>query len=500
MKKSYFLSTIIIIVGILFGTTFVINTNGQNKTVTLGAERSPKKVNADLQAANNAFIMVAKEATPAVVSVVVTTKAKKRSGGDMNDFFKFFPDFRFRVPEGGDEQTQGAGSGVIVTQDGYILTNNHVVQEAADDGIEVVLNDSRRFKAKLIGTDPLTDVGVIKIDAKNLPVAMLGNSDNVQVGEWAIAIGNPLGLSSTVTAGIVSYIGRQIGIIGDSYGVENFIQTDAAINPGNSGGALVNIYGEVIGINTAIATTNARYQGYGFAIPINLAKQVAQDLIAHGKVERGYIGVQIQTVDETIAKANGLEKAQGVMVQDLVDGGAGKSAGIKAGDIILSVDGKEVNTANQLQSYVATKHPGEKVTLQVWRDEKKIEKVVTLKARSNDKISVSNDEDNNSEESDNATTSTATFEKLGFTVKKSNAETKKELGDVTVTNVKMYSEAFNRGLRENTVIVEADKKAVSSVKDLEKIIQSKKAGDALMLRIKDANGASRFIAMQIPNE
>ena len=364
MKRSVFAALFLILIGVIFGAVLVSNFDGvdfgqaQNKPVKLGAERSPVKANSELKALNEAFVGVAKEATPSVVSIVVTTKAKKPQD---NELYHFFPDFKFRMPE--EEQTQGAGSGVIVTADGYILTNNHVVEDADESGIEVVLSDTRRFKAKLVGTDPLTDIGVVKIDASDLPVAVLGNSDELQVGQWALAIGNPLALTSTVTAGIISYLGRNIQIIGDNYGVENFIQTDAAINPGNSGGALVNISGEVIGINTAIATTNARYQGYGFAIPINLAKTVAEDLILHGKVERGYIGVSISAVDATVAKAAGLEKIEGVLVQDLVEGGAAKDAGIKEGDIILSVDGKLVKAPNELQSIIAGRHPGEKVAL-----------------------------------------------------------------------------------------------------------------------------------------
>ena len=382
MKRSVFAALFLILIGVIFGAVLVSNFDGvdlglaQNKSVKLGAERGPLKATSELKALNEAFVGVAKEATPSVVSIVVTTKAKKPQD---NEFFHFFPDFKFRMPE--EEQTQGAGSGVIVTADGYILTNNHVVEDADENGIEVVLSDTRRFKAKVVGTDPLTDVGVVKIDATDLPVAVLGNSDELQVGQWAIAIGNPLALTSTVTAGIISYLGRNIQIIGDNYGVENFIQTDAAINPGNSGGALVNIYGEVIGINTAIATTNARYQGYGFAIPITLAKTVAEDLILHGKVERGYIGVSISAVDATVAKAAGLEKIEGVLVQDLVEGGAAKDAGIKEGDIILSVDGKLVKAPNELQSLIAGRHPGEKVALQIWRDKTAIQKNVILKPR-----------------------------------------------------------------------------------------------------------------------
>jgi serine protease Do len=506
MKRSVFAALFLILIGVIFGAVLVSNFDGvdlglaQNKSVKLGAERSPVKANSELKALNEAFVGVAKEATPSVVSIVVTTKAKKPQD---NEFFHFFPDFKFRMPE--EEQTQGAGSGVIVTADGYILTNNHVVEDADENGIEVVLSDTRRFKAKLVGTDPLTDIGVVKIDATDLPVAALGNSDELQVGQWAIAIGNPLALTSTVTAGIISYLGRNIQIIGDNYGVENFIQTDAAINPGNSGGALINIYGEVIGINTAIATTNARYQGYGFAIPVNLAKTVAEDLILHGKVERGYIGVSISAVDATVAKAAGLEKIEGVLVQDLVEGGAAKDAGIKEGDIILSVDGKLVKAPNELQSIIAGRHPGEKVTLQIWRDKTAIEKSVALKPRPDKSSVAASAGDNNTGEDavPEKISKPVQFDALGFSVSKADPKIKKERkveSDIIVSSVKRYSEADNRQIQEGDIIVEADRKEISSVSEFEKLVKSKKPGDALMLRVKSSNGASRFIAVQIPND
>ncbi|MGA9407981.1 MAG: Do family serine endopeptidase [Bacteroidota bacterium] len=505
MKRSVFAAFFLIVVGIIFGAVLVSNFDGvdlglaQNKSVKLGADRNPVKPNTELKALNEAFVGVAKEATPSVVSIVVTTKAKKPQD---NEFFHFFPDFKFRMPD--EEQSQGAGSGVIVTSDGYILTNNHVVQDADENGIEVVLSDTRRFKAKLVGTDPLTDIGVVKIDASDLPVAVLGNSDELQVGQWAIAIGNPLALTSTVTAGIISYLGRNIQIIGDNYGVENFIQTDAAINPGNSGGALVNIYGEVIGINTAIATTNARYQGYGFAIPVNLAKTVAEDLILHGKVERGYIGVSISAVDATVAKAAGLEKIEGVLVQDLVEGGAAKDAGIKEGDIILSVDGKSVKAPNELQSIIAGRHPGEKVALQIWRDNAAIEKNVILKPRPDKSSVAANDDENDNEEAaPEHVSKPVQFDALGFSVTKVDPKVKKERkvdSDIIVSNVKRYSEADNRQIQEGDIIVEADRKEMSSVPEFEKLVKSKKPGDALMLRVKSSNGASRFIAVEIPKD
>ncbi len=506
MKRSILAAFFFITIGIIFGAVLVSDFDGvnlglaQQKQIKLGADKSPVKTDLNLQAANDAFVKVSKEATPAVVSIVVTTKARKPQDRE-EEFFKFFPDFRFHSPE---EQSQGSGSGVIITKDGYIITNNHVVENAADGGIEVALNDTRRFKAKLIGTDPLTDVAVVKIEGDNLPVAMLGNSDDVQVGQWALAIGNPLGLNSTVTAGIISYIGRSINIIQDSkgYGIENFIQTDAAVNPGNSGGALVNIYGEVIGINTAIATTNQRYQGYSFAIPINLAKNVATDLIQYGKVERGYIGVQISPVDETLAKANGLEKAEGVFVQEVV-GEAAKAAGVRAGDIILSIDGKPMKAPNELQTYIASKHPGDKVKLVIWRDEKKIEKIITLKPRSESSNVASNSKGDEGDRTDveEASARSIDFEMLGFSVKKADNRLMKDrnvTSNVLVSGVKNYSEAFNRGLRENDIILEADKKPITTVSDFEKIVKSKKSGEALMLRVKGAQGSARFVAVMIP--
>jgi serine protease Do len=504
MKRSIFAAFVFITIGTIFGALLVSDLGGtvegfaQQKQIKLGSDQKPQRTDLNLQAANDAFVKISKDATPSVVSIVVTTKARKNPHSE--EFFRFFPDFRFRMP---DEQSQGAGSGVIVSKEGYVITNNHVIENAADDGIEVVLNDTRRFKAKLVGADPLTDVAVVKIDGKDLPVAVLGNSDEVQVGQWALAIGNPLGLNSTVTAGIISYLGRSIRIIQDSYGVENFIQTDAAVNPGNSGGALVNIYGEVIGINTAIATTNQRYQGYSFAIPINLVKSVAETLIMYGKVERGYIGVSISPVDETLAKANGLSKAEGVFVQDVI-GEAAKAAGVKGGDIILTIDGKPLKTPNELQAYIATKRPGDKVKLVLWRDEKKIEKSVELRPR-NDARAVATADTGEEEETsvEETTVKPIDYESLGFSVKRADTKLMKDRevsSSVLVANVKSYSEAFNRGLRENDIILEADRKPISSLTDFQKVIKSKKPGDALMMRVKGPQGGARFVAVMIPKD
>jgi serine protease Do len=509
-KKSIFASLFLITIGIILGALLVSSSTngvglgvaGGKDDIKLGASAPPVTNNVDLKAASQSFVAVSKAVTPTVVSITVTTSGKKSDRGNMpQDFFHFFgPDARPRE----QQKEQGSGSGVIVTPDGYIVTNNHVVDDADENGIEVAMeNQKTRFKAKLIGTDPTTDLAVIKIEEKNLPVAALGNSDNVQVGEWVLAIGNPLGLTSTVTAGIVSALGRSIRIISDQYGIENFIQTDAAINPGNSGGALVNMNGEVVGINTAIATTNARYQGYGFAVPVNIVKTVALDLIQNGRVKRGYIGVTIRAVDQTMASAIGLDKARGVLVNELRKNGAAESAGIKAGDVILSIDGKEVNEANELQSYIATKHAGNVVSLKIFRDGKTIERKVTLKELEQEKSAVkasdTKDESDNERESKS---SVVKFDKLGMSVRPLTADEKKEAdvdNGVVVSDLTRFGEAFERGIGENDVIVEADRKPVNSPNELKRIVETKKAGDAILLRVlKPQQGQTAYIAVQIP--
>ncbi len=343
---------------------------------------------------------------------------------------------------------------------------------------------------------------MIKIDAKDLPVAALGNSDGVQVGEWVLAIGNPLGLTSTVTAGIVSAIGRNIRIIDDTYNIENFIQTDAAINPGNSGGALVNLNGEVIGINTAIATTNQRYQGYGFAVPVNLLKVVARDLIKDGKVHRGYIGVQIKEVDQTMASALGLKEPKGVLVDKLVKGGAGETAGLKSGDVILAVDGKEVNEPNELQTQIASHHPGDEVVLKVVRDGKAIEKKVTLKPREEEKpVAKASDTNKDNEEGQAPAAKSIKFENLGLSVRSLTPEEKNELGaenGVMISDVRPYTEAFNRLLRPNYVILEADRQPIGSPSELKKIIDAHRGGDSVLLRVRVNEQTVTFVALQVP--
>ena len=313
---------------------------------------SAPRVNAPSPAAlNQLFRSAAEEVTNAVVSLRV------RAEGEGEDE---------RGPFGGP--AQNLGSGVLISPDGYIVTNNHVVEDAS--AIQVTLADKRQFEAEIVGTDPSTDLAVVKIDgASDFPVLPLGASEQVEVGNWVVAVGNPFRLTSTVTAGIVSALGRQIGIIEDQFRIENFIQTDAAINPGNSGGALVNLQGELVGINTAIASGSGAYEGYGFAIPSALVERVATDLIAYGEVRRGYLGVSIRDVNAEMAAEAGLEDIRGVYVGGVRDGTGAAASGLQAGDIILSVQDESVNGTGDLQSIVALQRPGDVVSVQVWRDE-----------------------------------------------------------------------------------------------------------------------------------
>ncbi len=485
----------LLVIGIIFGAILVSGFGVVRPSladINLGASNPPVNLDADATSFSKAFIEVAEKVTPTIVQVSVVSERENPH----SDFW-FFP---FKdLPK----EQRGSGSGIIISDDGYIITNNHVVEKSTK--VTVGMSDKRSFDAKVIGTDPLTDLAVIKIDAKNLPVAYLGNSDDLKVGQWVMAIGNPLSLASTVTAGIVSAIGRgQLGLIKDSYGVENFIQTDAAINPGNSGGALVDLSGAVIGVNSAIAAGNTgTYIGYGFAIPINLAKSVAKDLIAHGKVSRGYIGVNIGEVDDAMAKSLGLDKPRGIIVQGIVEGGAASKSDIKEGDVILKVDGREVNQPNQLQGYIASKTAGTIVKLTLFRDGKEIQREVTLKAREEDAkdelaANKNSDEDDASSESKS---STAQFDDIGLSVanlsSKEKSDYKVEHG-VMITNVKPFSKAEDKQLAKGFIILEADKKKVDSVSDLRSIIKSKK-GSAVLLRLQDSRGNNFYRGIEIPD-
>ncbi|MFZ1320126.1 MAG: Do family serine endopeptidase [Ignavibacteria bacterium] len=499
-KKSIIFAGLLLVVALSFGGLLIANF-GDVKQIIASSQIEYKttppitNVSPEIKNLNEAFVQIAKSVTPAVAYIEVTTGStdSDEQNPGFNMPFEFGPDFQ--MPEQGP--SRGSGSGIIISNDGYILTNNHVIKNATENGIKVRLTDKREFNAKLIGVDPNTDVAVIKIEASDLMVASIGNSDDVQVGQWVVAIGNPLGLNSTVTAGIVSALGRNIQMGGDSYAINNFIQTDAAINPGNSGGALVDINGSVIGINTAIKTTNGYYQGYGFAIPINLAQIVATELIKSGKISRGYIGVSIKDVDIKEAKGLGLDKARGVLVQDVLAGGAGDEAGLKVGDVILFVDDHEVNASNELQTIIGTHRPGDVVDLKVFRDGSEISKKVTLKPRSETNNQTAQ---NTTPKEESGDLNTKSFESIGLTVSELNSQLKSKFSvenGVYINSVKQFSEAFDRGLREGLVIIEADKNEISSVSELNNIIENKSKGDIIVFKVKTPDGLVRLVAVEI---
>jgi serine protease Do len=382
---------------------------------------------------------------------------------------------------------QGMGSGVIVSKDGYILTNYHVVAGASE--IEVKTSDNRSFQASIIGSDSLADVAVIKIKEKisNLPVAYLGDSDKLRPGDWAIAIGNPFSLTSSVTMGIVSALKRSTGEGGNNY--QNFIQTDAAINPGNSGGALVNIDGELIGINTMIYSQSGGFMGIGFAIPINMARQIMEDLIFEGKVSRGWLGVAIQELDQNTREAMGLEDdVQGVLIGDVFKGQPADKAGIKRGDIVTAINGKNVDSPNELRNSVAAIHPGAKVTIDVMRGGKKMTLKTTLSARDEKEKHAGSFGGKAGGES--ADFSAA----LGIKVTNLTAQQYDELSldagvkGVIVTDVDQASQAAKEGVRPNDIILEVNRISIASVKDFKSATSSVKEGDSvLFLFYRDGN-------------
>ena len=369
-------------------------------TIKFGTIEKPKvEFPAQLTTFKTIFADIAEKVVPTVVSVI-PTKIDTLTFYK-NPYYQFFDEPRDNNPFGfffgrphrkqrreprvekREYRQQGLGSGVIVSEDGYILTNYHVVSGA--DEIEVKISDGRKFEADIVGTDSLSDVAVIKIkeEISGLPVAFLGNSDKLRPGDWAIAVGNPFSLTSTVTAGIISALGRKVS---NSNYYQNFIQTDAAINPGNSGGALVNIDGELIGINTMIYTRSGGYMGIGFAIPINMARRIMEDLIYRGKVHRGWLGVAIQDINQATREALELGSRKGVLISDVYKGQPAAKAGIKRGDIVLSVDGHDVPDANQLLNAIAGIRPDKTVTMRIFRNGKEIKLKVKMAERDEDKI------------------------------------------------------------------------------------------------------------------
>ncbi len=397
----------------------------------------------------------AENSVHAVVHIMVTQRGEYYSG---NPFYEwFFGDRGGRQSE--MPQRQGAGSGVIITADGYIVTNNHVIEDA--DEIKVILNDRREYDAKLVGTDPTTDIAVIKIDEKELPFLRYGDSDQLKLGQWVLAVGNPFNLTSTVTAGIVSAKSRNIGINPNKMGIESFIQTDAAVNPGNSGGALVNIQGELVGINTAIASRTGSYSGYSFAVPANIVKKVVGDLTEFGEVQRALLGVTIGDVNAEVAEKYKLDKVEGVFVGEVVDGGA-KDAGIQAEDVIISIDGVKVNTTAQLQEQVSKHRPGDVIKVEVKRDNKKKQFNVTLRNKHGDTEII---------KKEGPGVFGAVFEEISEK-EKQHYRIRNGLKIVELNNGKFR----DAGIKKGFIVTDVNKRPVYEVKDINYIINNATGG------------------------
>lgn len=388
-----------------------------------------------------------------------------------------------------------SGSGVIISTDGYIITNNHVVEGA--EKLEVTLNNNKNYEATVIGRDPSTDIAVIKIEEKNLPAVVWGNSEEVRIGQWVIAVGNPFDLTSTVTAGIVSAKARNINLLGNRqrgngnneeiFPVESFIQTDAAVNPGNSGGALVNTRGELVGINTAIASQTGAFAGYSFAVPSTIAKKVAQDIIEFGHVQRAFIGVRIQDVTQDQAKNAGLNEVAGVWVEGVTDGGAAAESGMKPGDIIQKVGDYPVNNVPMLQEQVAKYRPGDKVQVGVWRDGKAQSVEVTLRNRSGktqlDDFSSSNAESKQA---------------LGATFSAPSAEELSQLrisGGAKVTELQQ-GKFKSIGMQKGFIVTKIDGQPVQGPQDLVAVLESK-AGKYVEIRGYYSNGMEAMYGFRL---
>jgi serine protease Do len=502
-RKAWILTAITLAAGIILGLSIASNFNwtpmGVAKTgvlreagaVKLGADKPVVPNHLDLMNTGKAFVEVAQQVMPTVVSVTSTKVVSGR-----NPFSQFFHEDLFGRQFRGrqrDQRQEGLGSGVIISADGYILTNNHVIREAEEIAVQL---DRKEYKAKLIGADPKTDLAVIKINAKNLPVVNLGNSEELEVGEWVLAIGNPfsLQLQHSVTAGIVSGKGRnQVGIGDIDY--EDFIQTDAAINPGNSGGALVNLRGELVGINTAIVANNwsGGNLGIGFAIPINLAKQIMEQLVATGKVVRGWLGVYIQPANEALVNELDLPSIEGALVSEVTPNSPAEKAGIHKRDFIIEFDGKKISDSNHLMHLIATYKPGSNIAVRLVRDGRNKILNVTLGERPDDEatpvLTSSGDEAN----------------RLGLAVSDLTEELAREFGleksagGIIVTDVAEGSVADKEGVQPGDVVLEVNRETVRRIREFNHIVDRVKPGDTVLLYL--IRGEQKFfVALKAEND
>ncbi len=427
------------------------------------------------------FRLAAKIANPAVVHIR-TTGSSNSNTYEFSDPFEFFgfPFDRFER----FRPSEATGSGVIITSNGYIVTNNHVIDGGSN--YEITLYDNRKFDAKLVGKDPSTDLALLKIDAESLPFLKFGDSDKVEVGEWCVAVGNPFNLTSTVTAGIISAKGRNINILNDKFKIESFIQTDAAVNPGNSGGALVTLTGELIGINTAIASRTGSYAGYSFAIPSRIVQKVVNDLMEFGKVQRGFLGVSIQDLNAKLAEENNIQRTKGVYIAGVNPGSGAEQAGIQKGDVIFKINDIEVNNSAEMQEQIGRLRPGDKVKVTYLRNNKEYTTQVTLKnAQGSEKLAERNPK-----------TSISDFKKeLGAELRNLKPDEKRRFdvdGGVVVLNLS-NGKLKQAGVKEGFIIQKINKKPVNSVDDIIDALQENDGG--ILLEGKYPNGTKAFYAI-----
>ncbi len=466
MKTVFkYLSIILLVAAVSAGTTLII-LNTQSKDLSeanlLPSENGTRTVsNADLQTyfaslpamGETDFTVAAELSVNAVVHVKTTynATAQMRTPSSIFDFFFGIPEQQQRQMP----QQHASGSGVIISPDGYIVTNNHVIDRASE--IEVVLNDKRSFAATLVGTDPNTDIALLKVEADSLPVILMGNSDNLRVGEWVLAVGNPFNLTSTVTAGIVSAKARNINILDAEMKIESFIQTDAAVNPGNSGGALVNTRGELVGINTAIASRTGSYAGYSFAVPTSIVQKVVSDLRAYGMVQRAILGVQLQEINAELKAQKNLPTLQGAYVANVVENSAAAKAGIRNGDVITQIDATMIRTVTDLQEQIGRHRPGDKVKITVLRDGKS----QTLTA-----------------ELTNKSGTTAIVEKnqleLGGEFEEVSNELKQRLGIDYGLQIKRLEKGKLQaaGLQKGFIILKANNRPIRTLTDLQEVYEA----------------------------
>jgi len=437
---------------VALGLSELIKTN--HNAETNQAWQTPVRfANSTVASSDLDFTIAAEKTVHAVVHV------KTKMGGYNNQPTMY--DFFFGNPYGNRMMpAEASGSGVIISADGYIVTNNHVIDKASQ--IEVVLNDGRSFTAALIGRDPSTDIALLKIDGDDLPSVSYGNSDNLKVGEWVLAVGNPFNLTSTVTAGIVSAKGRNLNLLQENYAIESFIQTDAAVNPGNSGGALVNIQGELVGINTAIASQTGSYAGYSFAVPVSIVRKVVADLSEYGTVQRALLGVALREIDSKLAQELDIEKPEGVYVNSVSEGSAAEEAGIEAKDIILSINEIVVNKVPQLLEQVNRFRPGDKIKVKVSRNGKLKDLSVTLK-NSLGTISYVNK---------------SVIDVLGASFSELDEASKQKFG---ISNGVQVSEIgagklLRAGVQEGFIITSVNRVRVNSADDVQNVLNKSKGG------------------------